>query len=82
MLGGPFSSMSILLKLVIIPGSIIGGAWWLNRKFKDLFPAMAILISPAVVFASAVANNVVVMTKKVQKIAGKDQSSPKEVTKT
>lgn len=82
MLGGPFSPMSILLKLVIVPGLILSGAWWLNHKFKDPLPAMAILISPAVVFASAVANNVVVMTKKVQKIAGRNQPSPEEVTKT
>jgi hypothetical protein len=80
MLGGPFSLPAILVKLLVLPGLILSGAWWLNRKFNDPAPAMAILITPAMVFASAVANNVVVMTKKVRKIAGMNQSSREEVS--
>ena len=79
LLGGPLSPTSIILKLVIFPGLILGGAWWLTRKFKDPLPAVAVILPPVVMFGSCVANNVWVIRKKVRKIAGMKPSSREEV---
>ena len=81
-LGGPLSPASILLKLVVFPGLVLGAAWWLTRKFKDPLPAMALIVPSAIMFGHAVANNVVVIAKKAHKIAGRNQPSNEEVTKT
>ena len=35
LLGGPFSPAAFFLKLVVIPGAILGVAWYLARRFKD-----------------------------------------------
>lgn len=67
LLGGPFSPTAFLLKLVVVPGSILGVAWWLARRWKNPMLGMAAIIAPAAVYATAVANNVIVATKKVKK---------------
>lgn len=69
MLGGPFSPTALFLKLVAIPAAIVTGAWLLTRKGKDPRLAMATVIMPAIVFGTAVANNVIVAAKKVKKNA-------------
>lgn len=71
LLGGPFSPMAFFLKLVAVPCAILGIAWYLAHRFKDPRLAMATVIMPAAVFAAAVANNVMVAAKKVEKTARK-----------
>jgi Domain of unknown function (DUF5658) len=71
LLGGPFSPAALLLKLVVIPGAILGVAWWIARQWKYPKLAMATVIMPAAVFAAAVANNVMVAAKKVEKTTKK-----------
>jgi hypothetical protein len=69
MLGGPLSPPVIFLKLVAVPGAILGGCWWLTRKLKDPLPGVVAIIPSAVLLGCAVANNVVVVVaKKVRKV--------------
>jgi hypothetical protein len=75
LLGGPFSSVSLFMKLFVFPVSILCVAWWLVHRSKNPKLAMATVIMPAAVIATAVANNVIVAAKKVEKVA-------KKVTKT
>ena len=70
-LGGPLSPLAILLKLAVFPGLVLGVAWFLWRKFKSPLPALGLIVPPAIMFASCVANNVLIMTKKVEKVARK-----------
>ena len=76
LLGGPLSPQAIFLKLILIPGIVLGVAWWLARKLKDPRPSMAAIIPVATIFGYAVANNVLVITKKARKIVGKKQEEP------
>jgi hypothetical protein len=71
LLGGPFSPLSFFLKLVVVPGAILGVAWYLARRFKDPRLGMATLVAPAAMYAAVVANNVMVAAKKVEKTAKK-----------
>jgi predicted permease len=71
LLGGPFSPASFFLKLVVVPAAILGVAWWITRRSKDSRLGIATLIMPVAVFATAVANNVMVAAKKVEKTAKK-----------
>ncbi|MGA2971889.1 MAG: DUF5658 family protein [Candidatus Bathyarchaeia archaeon] len=75
LLGGPFSPVSFFMKLVVIPAAILCFAWWLARWSKDPRLAIATLIMPAGVLAAAVANNVMVAAKKVEKTAKKGQKT-------
>jgi hypothetical protein len=68
LLGGPFSPLSLFLKVVVVPAAILGVGYWLGRRFKDPRLGMAVIIPPAVAFAAAAANNVIVAAKKVKKI--------------
>ena len=67
LLGGPFSPAVFFLKLVVVPAAILGVAWWIARRWKDPRLGMVAIIAPAAVYAAAVANNVIVATKKVKK---------------
>jgi hypothetical protein len=71
LLGGPFSPAALFVKLALIPTAILGVTWWLAHRMKDPRLGMAALITPAIIFGTAVANNVIVIAKKVKKI-GKD----------
>lgn len=70
LLGGPFSPVSFFLKVVVIPAAILSVAVWMARR-SNLKLAMATILLPAAVFATAVANNVIVAAKKVEKTAKK-----------
>ena len=69
LLGGPFSPVALFVKLVLIPTAILGVTWWLVRRTKEPGLGMAAIIAPAIVFGVAVANNVIVVAKKVKKNA-------------
>ncbi|MGD0175820.1 MAG: DUF5658 family protein [Candidatus Bathyarchaeia archaeon] len=71
LLGGPFSPVAFLLKLVVVPAAILGIAWYLACRFKDPRLGMATIIAPTAMYAVAVANNVMVAAKKVEKAAKK-----------
>jgi hypothetical protein len=70
-LGGPFTPIALLLKLVIIPGAILGFAWWLAYRWKAPEVAAATILVPAAMYAGLVANNIMVAAKKVEKVAKK-----------
>jgi hypothetical protein len=72
LLGGPFSPLELVLKVVVFPVSVLGVAWWLTRRFKDSRPAMVAIIAPAAVYAAAVANNVIVAAKKAKKTVARE----------
>ncbi|MGA8903675.1 MAG: DUF5658 family protein [Candidatus Bathyarchaeia archaeon] len=81
LLGGPFSLVAFLLKLVVVPAAILGIAWYLARRFNDPRLGMATMIAPAAMYAAAVANNVMVAAKKVEKLAKKvEKVAKKELT--
>jgi hypothetical protein len=69
MLGGPLSPVELFLKVVAFPATVLGLTWYLARKFKDPRLGMVTLLAPVVVYATAVANNVMVAAKKVEKTA-------------
>jgi hypothetical protein len=70
-LGGPFSPLSLYLKLILIPAAMLIAAWYLAHQFKDPRLGIAAFITPAVGYAVVVANNVMVAAKKVEKVAKK-----------
>lgn len=74
MLGGPFSAPALFLKLFVVPASILGVAWWLANRSKGPRLGMAAIVVPVVVYAVAVANNVIVAAKKVEKVASRHAS--------
>lgn len=74
MLGGPLSPLGVFVKLLLVPGIILGSAWWLTRKFKDPKVAMAAILPATTIFAHAVANNVLVIVKKARKIIGRKEN--------
>ncbi len=70
MLGGPLSPISILMKLVVVPGVVVGAVWWLTtHRSKDTTFGVAAIIPAVAVYAGTVANNVLVAAKKVKKRA-------------
>jgi hypothetical protein len=71
LLGGPFSPIAFFLKLAVVPGAILAVAWWIAHRTKNPRLGMATIIAPAIVYATAVANNVLVAAKKVEKTAMK-----------
>jgi hypothetical protein len=77
-LGGPFSPLSLLMKLVVIPGATLGFAWWLAYRWKEPRLAMATIVVPAAMYAGLVANNIMVATKKVKKTAMKAMKNARE----
>jgi hypothetical protein len=68
-LGGPFTPIALILKLVIIPGAILVVAWLMAYRWKTPEVAAATILVPAAMYATLVANNVMVATKKVKKTA-------------
>lgn len=68
-LGGPFTPAALLLKLVVVPGAILGIAWWMAYRWKAPEVAAATILVPAAMYAGLVANNVMVAAKKVKKTA-------------
>ena len=75
LLGGPFSPIALFLKLAVVPGTIIGVAWYMARRFKDPRFGIATIAAPVAMYAAVVANNVMVAAKKVEKTAKKVQKT-------
>ena len=71
LLGGPFTPLAFFLKLIVVPGAILGVAWYLARRFKDPRLGVATIIAPVAMYAAVVANNVMVAAKKVEKTTKK-----------
>ncbi len=69
LLGGPFTPAALFVKLALVPMAILGLSRWLARRTKDPRLGMAAIIAPAITFGTAVANNVIVVAKKVKKNA-------------
>ena len=70
MLGGPFSPPVIFVKLVLIPVAILSVVWWVTR-YMNARIGVAALIPAAATLAGIVANNVIVIAKKVKKTTKK-----------
>lgn len=71
MLGGPLSPFALFLKLVAIPGLILAIAWLLTSRSRDMRPALVAILPAATILAATVTNNVMIVTKKVEKIVKK-----------
>jgi len=70
-LGGPFSPIVFLLKLIVVSVAMLV-VWWIAHRWKGPRLGMATIIAPAATYAAVVANNVIVAAKKVKKtVAGK-----------
>jgi hypothetical protein len=78
LLAGPFSPIALFLKLAVVPGAILGVAWWIARRSKDPRLAMATIIAPVAMYAAVVANNVMIAAKKVEKTARKAVKNAKQ----
>jgi hypothetical protein len=65
--GGPFSPLAIFVKLILIPTVTIGIVLALTRKGPAVKMGTLGLLPAVVVLAGTVANNVVVVAKKVKK---------------
>lgn len=61
--------MTLFLKLAAFPAIIATLAWWASQKDPKL--GVAAILPPLIVLGSAVANNVIVAPKKVEKTAKK-----------
>ena len=57
------------MKVALVPVAILGVAWWLVRRFKDPRLGVVTILPSLVPIVAAVANNVIVASKKVRKIA-------------
>jgi hypothetical protein len=82
LIGGPLSLPGITLKLVLIPALIVGATWWGTRRSSNLLPSMAAILPVAIGLGVAVANNIIVITKKVRKTVERKKENPNEARPT
>lgn len=76
-MGGPFSPLELVMKLVVFPAAVLTVAWWLFHKLKEARLAMLAIIPTAVGLGVVVVNNVMVAAKKVEKTAKKARKRAK-----
>ena len=77
-MGGPFSPVELVMKLVVLPAAILTVAWWLFHKLKAPRLAMLAIIPTALGLGVVVANNVIIAAKKVEKTAKKAMKDARE----
>ena len=58
--GGPFSPLSLVLKLLVIPGIVLTGAWLIAHKWKDPNLALAAILPNTIGLAAVTAHNLMV----------------------
>jgi hypothetical protein len=75
-LGGPFTPLALFLKLVVVPTVVIIVGWWAAYRAKDPKQGFVTLMPAAMVFGSAVVNNVMVAAKKARKVVKRGGLSP------
>ena len=57
---GPFSPLSLVLKLLIIPGIILTAAWLIVRKWKDPNLALVAILPNTIGLAAVTVHNLMV----------------------
>jgi hypothetical protein len=70
-MGGPFSPLELLMKVVAFPAAVLGVGWWMYHKLKSPRLAMLAIVPSAIGLGVVVANNVIIAAKKVEKTAKK-----------